>query len=152
MSQDIDWSPTFCLVCDRQTGGNAYCGEDCRLAEYGGANTGSEASLPASHQASISWPSEPSNKFYVPSGYDITKRPSTSSSHLRPQTQPIYTRLVLTPSSSQSSLFPMQSFPMQSSSSTSSEQVQLSDKARRELRGYASSFDQSRNHRRQSAS
>ncbi|KFZ18383.1 hypothetical protein V501_01250 [Pseudogymnoascus sp. VKM F-4519 (FW-2642)] len=147
MSQDMDWSPTFCLVCDRQTSGNAYCGEDCRLAEYGGANTCSEASSPASHQASISWPSEPSNNFYVPSGYDVTKRPSTSSSYPRPQTQPIYTRPVLTPSSSQSSLF-----PMQSSSSTSSKQVQLSDKARRELRGYASSFDQSRNHRRQSAS
>ncbi|KFY77562.1 hypothetical protein V499_03075 [Pseudogymnoascus sp. VKM F-103] len=148
MSQeDMDWSPTFCLACDRQTSGNAYCGEDCRLAEYGGANTGSEASSPASHQASISWPSKPSNNFYVPSAYDVTKRPSTSSSHPRPQTQPIYTRPVLTPSSSQSSLF-----SMQSSSSTSSEQVQLSDKARRELRGYASSFDQFRNHRRQSTS
>lgn len=147
MSQDMDWSPTFCLTCDRQTGGNAYCGEDCRLAEYRGANTGSEASSPASYQASISWPSKPSNNFYVLSAYDVTKRLSTSLSHPRPRTQPIYTRPVLTLSSSQSSLF-----SMQSSSSTSTEQVQLSDKARRELRGYASSFDQFRNYRRPSAS
>lgn len=146
MSQDMDWSPTFCLVCDRQTGGNAYCGEDCRLAEYWGANSGSEASSPASHQASISWPLKPSNKFYVPSSYDVTKRPSTSSSHSRPQTRPTYTKPVLKSSSSQSSLFSMQS------SSLTSGQVQLSDKARRELRGYASSFDQFRKHRRQSAS
>jgi hypothetical protein len=145
----MDWSPTFCLACDVQTDGNAYCGEACRLAEYERANTGSEASSPASHQGSISWPARQSNTFYLPSAYDFTKKASSTSSHPRPQSQPIYARPALTPSSSQSSLFSMQSTSSTSSSST--EQVQLSEETRRELRGYASCFDQSRYHRRHSA-
>jgi hypothetical protein len=52
----------------------------------------------------------------------------------------------LTPSSSQSSLF-----SMQSNVSTSSEQSHLSEQAKKELRAYASSFDRSRYQRRQSA-
>jgi hypothetical protein len=52
----------------------------------------------------------------------------------------------LTPSSSQSSLFSMQS----STSLTSTEPVHLSDESKRALRAYASSFDQSRYQRRQS--
>jgi hypothetical protein len=53
---------------------------------------------------------------------------------------------VLTPSSSQSSLFSMQS----THSSISAEPIQLSDESRKALRAYASSFDQSRYSRRQS--
>jgi hypothetical protein len=56
------------------------------------------------------------------------------------------TTTLLTPSSSQSSLFSMQS----STSSTAVEPVQLSDESRKALRAYASSFDQSRYSRRQS--
>jgi hypothetical protein len=145
MSQDMDWSPTFCLACDIQTDGNAYCGEACRLAEYESANTGSEASSPASHQGSVSWPVQQSTTFHLPSAYDFTKK----ASRPRPQSQPIYARPALTPSSSQSSLFSMQS--TSSTSSASAEQVQLSEETRRELRGYASCFDQSRYHRRNSA-
>ncbi|RDL31812.1 uncharacterized protein BP5553_09214 [Venustampulla echinocandica] len=131
MSQDMDWSLTFCLACDRQTdGNNAYCGEGCRLADCGRANAGSEARSPPPPQASISGPLKPSNNSDVPSGDNFTKRPSTSSSRSKPQILPIYVKPILTPSSPQSS----------HSSSTPSKQVQLSDKARRELGGYATDF------------
>jgi hypothetical protein len=65
----------------------------------------------------------------------------------RPQSSPIVvsSKPALTPSSSQSSLV-----SMRSSSSVSFDAVQLSEEARRELRAYASSFDQSRYQRRQS--
>ncbi|OAX80082.1 hypothetical protein ACJ72_05591 [Emergomyces africanus] len=41
------WSLDFCLVCDRQTLGGAYCSQACRLAEMDGcAPAGSEPSSP----------------------------------------------------------------------------------------------------------
>ncbi len=155
MSNNMDWSPAFCLACDRQTDGGVYCGEACRLAEYEKANTGSEASSPASQRGPISWPTtRPGTNFYLPPAYDFgayksqaygTSR-TLSSTFSRPQSSPaVVSKPHLTPSSSQSSLF-----SMRSSSSVSLEPVQLSEESRRELRAYASSFDQSRYQRRQS--
>lgn len=155
----MDWSLDFCLACDRQTDGGVYCGEACRLAEYEKANSGSEASSPASQRGPISWPTvRPSKNFYLPPAYDFSAyRPqmyNTSatprlppSQSCRPQSSPalVSSKAILTPSSSQSSLF-----SMKSSSSTSAEPIQLSEESRRELRAYASSFDQSRYQRRQS--
>jgi hypothetical protein len=161
MSNNMDWSPDFCLACDRQTDGSVYCGEACRLTEYEKANSGSEASSPASQRGPISWSTttRPSNNFYLPPAYDfaayksqaygITTRPRPMpTQRSRPKSSPVIlsSKPVLTPSSSQSSLFSMRS----SSSSTSGEPVQLSEESRRELRAYASSFDQSRYQRRQS--
>jgi len=149
----MDWSPDFCLACDRQTDGGVYCGEACRLAEYEKANSGSEASSPASTQGT-SWSSaarqQPSN-FYLAPAYNFSAYRTSSSpraSPTRQQSSPmvVSSKPVLTPSSSQSSLFSMQS----TSSTSSVEPTHLSDEARRELRAYASSFDQSRYHRRQS--
>jgi hypothetical protein len=157
----MDWSPDFCLACDRQTDGGVYCGEACRLTEYEKANSGSEPSSPVSQRGQIPWSTttRPTNNFYLPPAYDfaayksqaygITTRPRpTPTQRSRPQSAPVIlsSKPVLTPSSSQSSLFSMRS----SSSSTSSEPVQLSEESRRELRAYASSFDQSRYQRRQS--
>lgn len=150
MSTEMDWSPDFCLACDKQTDGSVYCGEACRLAEYEKASTGSEASSPATHHSPISWPStRPVSNFFLPPAYNFGsyKTRTSQTPAPRPQSSPVVlSRPILTPSSSQSSLF-----SMQSSSSTSSESAQLSDEARRELRAYASSFDQSRYQRRQSA-
>jgi len=155
MSTNMDWSPDFCLACDRQTDGAAYCSEVCRLAEYEKSVSGSEASSPAAQQSPISWPSSRANQgFYLPPAYNFgahkaqsswttTTSPRTSQFR-RPQSSTH--KASLTPSTSQSSLF-----SMQSSTSTLSEPMQLSDDARKELRGYASSFDQSRCQRRQSA-
>lgn len=153
----MNWSPDFCLACDRQTDGGVYCGEACRLAEYEKAKTGSEASSPASPRGMpTSWPSsrQPSNFYLAPaynfSAYRTSSSPRTSqASAARPRSSPmvVSSKPVLTPSSSQSSLFSMKS----NSSTSSLEPTHLTDEARRELRAYASSFDQSRYHRRQSA-
>jgi len=161
MSFDMEWSPDFCLACDKQTDGNVYCSEACRLAEYekASSNTGSTASSPVSPRGPLSWPATrtSNNGFYMEPAYNFSKaqpygptpptRTSTVYQYSRPQSLPVaYSRTVLTPSSSQSSLFSMQS----SASSTSSEPLQLSEESRKALRAYASSFDQSRYSRRQS--
>lgn len=149
---DMDWSPDFCLACDKQTDGAVYCGEACRLAEYEKANSGSEASSPASARSPISWPQvRPSNNFYLPPAYNFggyKPQAYSPTASTRPKSSPpvVSSKPALTPSSSQSSLF-----SMRSTSSASYEPVQLSEEARRELRAYASSFDQSRYQRRQSA-
>jgi hypothetical protein len=156
----MDWSPAFCLACDRQTDGHVYCSEACRLAEYEpSSNPGSTASSPTSPRGSAAWPTRQSNKgFYMEPAYNFQQaqpygttpspRASTFYQLSRPQSSPVTysSKPVLTPSSSQSSLF-----SMQSASSTSSEPIQLSDESRKALRAYASSFDQSRYSRRQSA-
>jgi len=156
----MDWSPDFCLACDKQTDGNVYCSEACRLAEYEKAsNAGSTASSPMSSRGHVSWPTtRPTNNgFYMEPAYNFSKaqpygttpspRTTTFYQLSRPQSSPVNfsSRSVLTPSSSQSSLF-----SMQSTSSTASEPAQLSDESKRALRAYASSFDQSRYSRRQS--
>lgn len=160
MTIDMDWSPAFCLACDRQTDGNVYCSEACRLAEYEVAsNPGSTASSPTSPRGPVSWSTKkPSNGFFMEPAYNFSNAqpygttPSPRASHFyqpsRPRSSPVTfnTKPVLTPSSSQSSLFSMQS----THSSTSTEPIQLSDESRKALRAYASSFDQSRYSRRQS--
>jgi hypothetical protein len=160
MTIDMDWSPAFCLACDRQTDGNVYCSESCRLAEYEVAsNPGSTASSPTSPRGPVSWSTKkPSNGFFMEPAYNFSNAqpygttPSPRSSYFyqpsRPKSLPanFSSKPVLTPSSSQSSLFSMQS----TLSSTSSEPIQLSDESRKALRAYANSFDQSRYSRRQS--
>lgn len=162
MTIDMDWSHSFCLACDRQTDGNVYCSEACRLAEYEVAShAGSAASSPTAPRSPVSWPvtKQSSNGFFMEPAYNFGNAqpygttPSPRSSHFfqasRPQSSPVpfsSSKPVLTPSSSQSSLFSMQS----THSSTASEPIQLSDESRRALRAYASSFDQSRYQRRQS--
>ena len=147
--QDFDWSPEYCLACDRQTDGSAYCTEVCRLAEYERANSGSESSSPASSHSQSSWAGRstqyPANNFYLPSAYDFSKPSRTSRAHTQSTT---YARPQLTPSSSQSSLFSMQSHT--SSSSTANNADQMSEENKRELRAYNNCFDQSRYYRRQS--
>jgi hypothetical protein len=157
----MDWSPDFCLACDKQTDGRVYCSEACRLAEYEVAsNAGSAASSPTSSRGPFNWPTttrQSNTGFYLEPAYNFSNAqpygttPSRSSdfySVSRPQSSPtpFASRSALTPSSSQSSLFSMQS----STSTTASEPAQLSDESRKALRAYASSFDQSRYSRRQS--
>lgn len=149
MSLEMDWSPDFCLACDKQTDGSVYCGEACRLAEYEKANAGSEAGSPIMQHGPTSWPSPRSTRgFFLPPAYNFDAyRHSNTSNSTRPHSSPaVLPKSSLTPSSSQSSLF-----SLQSSSSTTSDMSHLSDDTKRELRAYASSFDQSRYHRRQSA-
>lgn len=152
----MEWSLPFCLACDRQTEGEVYCSESCRLAEYEKACS-SSGSSPQSPRASTSWPASksPSTSSYLPSAYNFNPRPthpsaasppSSTFTFSRPQSSPSYdSKPVLTPSSSQSSLF-----SMRSNASVSQEKSQVSDEDRLALRDYERSFDQSRFGRRQS--
>jgi hypothetical protein len=159
MAFEMEWSPAFCLACDRQTDGKAYCSEVCRLAEYEVAsNASSTASSPRSPRGPVSWPArqssprgfhfEPAYNFSKAQPYGTTPTRATHFYHpSRPQSSPVLSsKPVLTPSSSQSSLFSMQS----SHSATAAEPIHLSDESRKALRAYASSFDHSRYSRRQS--
>lgn len=147
MSFDLQWDHQFCLACDRQTDGATYCSESCRLADY--EKTSSTPSSGASSPA-LNGPSQPwslasqsaANKFYLSPALDFTNRRSYGSSSSS-STSSQASRM-LTPSSSHGSLSSLGS----TTSTTDSNQV--SDKARRELRAYASSFEQVRLQRRRS--
>lgn len=149
-SNSLDWSPEYCLACDRQTDGTAYCSESCRLAEYERANSSSsESSSPATSHTYRTQPVP--NNFYLPSAYDFSKQSTRPSVYSRAQSTPqVYTqqRPKLTPSSSQTSLMSLQS--TNSNMGWNQEQGQLSEESKQALRAYASSFDQSRYRRRQS--
>ncbi|CAK7273646.1 hypothetical protein SEPCBS119000_005768 [Sporothrix epigloea] len=57
MASDLMWDHHFCLTCDKQTDGPAYCSESCRLADYEGANCYAPpagSGLPYSSQSSTS--------------------------------------------------------------------------------------------------
>jgi hypothetical protein len=34
MTHTVDWAPSNCLACDRQTDTNAFCSQVCHLAEH----------------------------------------------------------------------------------------------------------------------
>jgi hypothetical protein len=149
MSSAPSWEPEYCLFCDRQTDGALYCSESCRLRDFESSSTSlnSTASSPGlASPSSFNW-NVPRNqtKFYLPPAYDFSKpqpygstplpqsylsRRSGSSSSSAP---------VLTPSSSHSSLC-----SLGSTSSSGSENPQISDKTKRHLRDYASSFEHAR--------
>lgn len=66
---EMDWTPDFCLACDRQTSGEAYCSQSCRLADLENASNGSEPTSPVTATGVGSWvlPSlGPSSGFYLP--------------------------------------------------------------------------------------
>jgi len=155
MSIDTDWSPDFCLSCDRQTDGGVYCSEACRLAEYEKASstTSSAASSPR-ESGPLSWPIRPSkNAFFLepaynfsnPKPYGATPRSPSFYLNQRLRSSPV-TFPSLTPCTSSTSLYSIRSNTV----SQPTEATQLSHESRKALRAYASSFDQSRYSRRQS--
>lgn len=155
-----DWAHPFCLSCDKQTDGATYCSESCRLAEY--EKTASPAAaapvvaLASTVTTQFSWAPRPQPKSYISPAYDFgvdCQQPLPADPHRNslvshrgnlPATQASNSR-TLTPSSSTSSLC-----SMKSASSSASESGQLSEKAAKELRAYASSFEQARMQRRRS--
>ncbi|KAI0011745.1 hypothetical protein F4779DRAFT_178468 [Xylariaceae sp. FL0662B] len=151
MSSDLSWEPEFCLACDRQTDGATYCSESCRLSDF--EKTSSSASTPASTPGlaspSFNWTAPRSqSKFYLPPAYDFSNAQPYGSTPLpqsylsqRSDTSSPSTR-VLTPSSSHSSLCSLRS------NSSGSDGTQLSDKAKKQLRDYASSFEHARTQQR----
>lgn len=163
----LDWSPDFCLTCDRQSvSGGAYCSQSCRLADLERASNGSSAtSSPQSSPVAWTAPAPHGNGFYLPPALNFPARSSqqtpssasprgsissSSSSSTPPSAvylssqqythNPYSTNYASAgqcstydPSSSRISLSSMQSTSQQESG-------YLSDKAKNELRDYASSF------------
>lgn len=148
MSSDLSWEHQFCLACDRQTDGTTYCSESCRLSDYEKCSTSPYGA--SSPPRPTSWMApKPQAKFYLSPAYDFTNAQPYGSAPV-PQT-PVSQRSdsssarILTPSSSHSSLC-----SLQSTSSATSDSNNLSDKARKQLRDYASSFEHARLQRRRS--
>ncbi|KAF2635839.1 hypothetical protein P280DRAFT_522614 [Massarina eburnea CBS 473.64] len=154
MSSQMEWSPDFCLSCDRQIAeGGAYCSQACRLADLEkGTNDPQQLSSSASSSTS-------SNGFYLPpavnfsayksptasKGFDMGYSnqqyyyPTNNGSYFAP---PTYSRQQqqearsLTPSSSRSSLASNQS------------NSGISAHAASQLSNYARHFDQVREMKR----
>jgi ECL1/2/3 zinc binding proteins len=167
---EMDWSPDFCLACDRQTSGGAYCSQACRLADLERASSGSDSSTPSSPAAPASWASSAlgtGSGFYLPPPLNFAAYMSTASSRsvsnrsFTAASPPAF-RLPSFPSGSRSSssnsitgysLKPTLTTSTSRSSlsslhSSSPEGGVLSDQARNELRDYASCFDQVRDWKR----
>ena len=85
------WSLDFCLTCDRQTGGEAYCSQACRLADLDAlaSPTRSEPSSPTPLTTSTSTlPPAPSPTagFFLPPAFDFAayRRPTPPPTSSRP--------------------------------------------------------------------
>lgn len=147
----------YCLACDKQTAGEAYCSQSCRLADLETSSTWSGTTSPSTAGPSPSWTSD-SNRgsgFYlspavnfaaykspITSTYQSTSQPTSPSSSYFPShtSSQVASTKTLSPSSSRSSL--------SSTSSISSRADPLSEQARTELRSYTDAFDSTRNWRR----
>ncbi|KAL2000757.1 hypothetical protein VTN02DRAFT_2659 [Thermoascus thermophilus] len=146
----IEWSLDFCLVCDRQTFGGAYCSQACRLAEldqlsseHGRSSpTASNAGKGVTENMPVNSAMDPTTHRYSAAGFGqpMAAPISRGYSHLLSDVTPSSSR-VLCPSSSQTSLSSLQS-------ASSSQPLALSDRVRDELRDYASCFDQVRDWKR----
>ncbi|KAI9158536.1 hypothetical protein HJFPF1_06534 [Paramyrothecium foliicola] len=158
------WALQYCVACDKQVQAenDLYCSESCRMADFEttSSTSCSQASSPGLTTASMSsW--APSNKpthtkFYLSPAYDFSNAQPYGTSAAQPSymnqfsmsgkteqstvSAPVST---LSPSSSHSSLCSMQS-------TSSTGDSMLSDKARKELRAYAVSFEHVRLQRRRS--
>ncbi|EEP80858.1 predicted protein [Uncinocarpus reesii 1704] len=133
-----DWSLDFCIVCDRQTLGGAYCSQACRLAEIDQySSLESEPSSPTSTTGpNRPWADDVHNhRSCTPFSFAATKAPSvqTTFSSISSIFSKPSSRVSLTPSASQTSL---------SSLSSSSSIVTVSGRAKTELDEYAGCFDQ----------
>ncbi|KLU91180.1 hypothetical protein MAPG_09703 [Magnaporthiopsis poae ATCC 64411] len=155
MALDIQWDHQFCLACDKQTDGATYCSESCRLADYektsSAASSGaSSPALSGPHHAwgfSSTTSSSHASGLYLSPALDFLSQ--SSSTRSRQQTSASFSTRPLSPSSSHSSLSSMGSSNA-AAARTSNEAHQLSEKARRELQAYASTFEQVRLQRRRS--
>ncbi|MCJ1315134.1 hypothetical protein MMC15_000450 [Xylographa vitiligo] len=151
------WSLDYCLACDRQTAGEAYCSQVCRLADLESSSCGSEPASPTSQ--TFPWSravQSPVTGFFLPPAFNFAAyrtAPSPPSSPRRPLStgslaampSPTISQLtasprILTPSSSRSSLT--------SVSNISTQGEFISIQARSELRDYTNSFDRVRDWRR----
>ena len=140
----------YCLRCDGQTSGEAYCSQICRLADLETSVAGSEPSSPTdTKQCPMLSPptarSPTTGGFYLPPAFDFSvyrRSPPPSTTSSRPTSW----------FSTTSSLFEdMPSSPRVLSPSTSRNSLKadaISKQAKTELRSYTNSFDQVRDWKR----
>jgi hypothetical protein len=148
------WTLDYCIACERQTAGGAYCSQTCRLADLDPSLSGSEPATPTDARFAPAGRA-PSAAFFLPPAFDFaayrSRPPSATGSRpgsvasapggdgaglARAGSSP----RALTPSSSRSSLV---SIP-----SAAAHADALSSQARSDLRDYTNSFDQVRDWRR----
>jgi hypothetical protein len=147
----LDWTHQFCLACDKQTDGTTYCSESCRLADYEKTSTPSSGQsspgLPDPASGSFPWtfskPTTTSRPLYLSPAYDFSNAQPYGLSQLAQSTGGTLAPKALCASNSHSSLCSM-------NSTSSTKSMQLSEKAARELREYARSFESVRLQRRRS--
>ncbi|KAI2631682.1 hypothetical protein GGS21DRAFT_522670 [Xylaria nigripes] len=148
---DPSWEHEFCLYCDTQTDGALYCSESCRLRDFEKSASLNNTEGSTDYAGSSPQWSVPRNqtKFYLPPAYDFTNPQPYGSTPL-PQSpldgcsgSSSSSGPGLTPSSSHSSLC-----SLGSTSSSRSEAPQISDKTKKHLRDYASSFEHARTQQR----
>ncbi|KAL4905678.1 hypothetical protein BDW74DRAFT_11423 [Aspergillus multicolor] len=128
-----EWSLDFCLVCDRQTLGEPYCSQSCRLAELDVSREMTSTHTRDSKEAPKPSPS-PAGRGAMAKPAPNTTRTSSWNSY-----RPHYQK-TLSPSSSQTSLSSLRSY--------SSQGFPISSQSQTELRDYASSFDHVRDLKR----
>ena len=151
-TMELTWSLDYCLACDKQTSGGAYCSQSCRLADLETSSTWAGPSSPTNtftpssasdtHRGSGFYLSPAINfQAYKTSTTQARTQPTLQSSYFSTNYtfQPASTKS-LTPSTSRSSL--------SSNASDSSQHSQLSEQIHNELRAYSNSFDTTRNWRR----
>jgi len=152
MAVELTWSLDYCLACDKQTQGDTYCSQSCRLADLEASFDWSRPTSPAT--TSSSEPSRgsgfclsPAINFSAykssttPLFYPASQATSPLTSYFMSHTSAsVAATKTLTSSSSSSSL--------SSAKSVSTQVNQLSEQARNELLDYTNSFDNVRNWKR----
>lgn len=151
----MEWSPSYCLTCEKQIDADAYCSEICRLASSENVLNASSKGLPTKPLPKSLWHSDTSlengasqRPDYSLSNLrtDLTVHLCHSQTHQQPYLQiATPTGPTLESLASQLGFFSIQT----STSLPRSEPAQLSESSKTALRDYASSFDQSRYQRRQ---
>lgn len=116
----MDFFGDFCLACDKQTNGTAYCSQACRLAEL--------------DLYTLSSPSSPTQSDAKPSSRKSSDAGS-SGLYLPPAIDFSMYRVSSTTS-------------ITTAKSTASNSARISEKARHDLNDYVTSFDQTRTLRR----
>lgn len=162
----MEWCTNFCLSCDQQTDGAAYCSQGCRLADLDRVNASSsfEPSSPLSASSHISSsrtssPTTPSFFHLAPAIDFSTFRSSPVSFSQPPVTAATAARMSLQrsmtspPGNSSTTTSQLRTSPsgaslasMQSTRSTN--RNSLSQQSKNDLFAYANSFDQVRDLKR----
>lgn len=148
---DQTWSLDYCLACDRQTSGGAYCSQSCRLADLETSSTWSGTSSPTHTVAvSSSTGTQHGSGFYLSPAINFAsyKTSTALSTATRPTTQASYFSTNFTNPPSSKGLTPSTSQSSLNSNASDSSQHQLSEHIHSELRAYTNAFDTTRNWRR----